>query len=418
MIEVRPFREYSYNQRKITNLSDVIAPPYDVIDEKERKNLGERSKYNFIHLTLPEIYNPDKDSSKFYEESSGLWNNWINNGDIVQSNVPKIFCFKETYDIGKDQYTTRYGFFVELGLSKGSDSNVLRHEKTHKAPRMDRVKLYQATKANLSPIFFIYQDDVNETDKFIKHFDNSDKIKATLSHRGKVALELSSTEDPLFIESFCNSFKNKHLLIADGHHRYEASRILNLDNKDKLLDSSAVLAYVVPSSSKGLLLQATHRGLNSFPNFSEQNFYDSLEKKFYLDKFSGKNDSYLQIYTKNKGLISIYPKSRTIDSLKKTLPKDVLTEVPVVLLQEIIFKEILGITEEEISEKKNLKYFQNYDDGIQLVSSGDLNVAFFLNPIELDDLFKVTLAGGVLPQKSTYFYPKVATGLVIRSMES
>ena len=114
---------------------------------------------------------------------------------------------------------------------------------------MDRVKLYQATKANLSPIFFIYQDDVNETDKFIKHFDNSDKIKATLSHRGKVALELSSTEDPLFIESFCNSFKNKHLLIADGHHRYEASRILNLDNKDKLLDSSAVLAYVVPSSS-------------------------------------------------------------------------------------------------------------------------------------------------------------------------
>ena len=82
------------------------------------------------------------------------------------------------------------------------------------------------------------------------------------------------------------------------------------------------------------------------------------------------------------------------------------------------FKEILGITEEEISEKKNLKYFQNYDDGIRLVSSGDLNVAFFLNPIELDDLFKVTLAGGVLPQKSTYFYPKVATGLVIRSMES
>ncbi|MFL3050408.1 MAG: DUF1015 family protein [Candidatus Neomarinimicrobiota bacterium] len=418
MIEVRPFREYRYNQKKISDLSDVIAPPYDVINEKERKILGERSKYNFINLTLPKIYEPDKDSSKFYEESSSLWNNWKNNGVIGQSEVPKIFCLKETYETGNDQYTTRFGFFVELSLSKESDSYVLRHEKTHKAPRMDRVKLYQATKANLSPIFFIYQDDVNETDKFLKHFDKSDKIKATLSHRGKVSLELSSTEDPLFIDSFCKSFKNRYLLIADGHHRYEASRILNIENKDKLLDSSAVLAYVVPSSSKGLLLNATHRGLDSFPNFSEENFYDSLEENFHLDTFSDKNDSYIKIYTKNKGLISIHPKSKTLDSLKKFLSKDVLTEVSVVVLQEIIFKEILGMTDEDISKKKNLKYFQNYEDGIKLVSSGDLNVAFFLNPIELDDLFKVTLAGGVLPQKSTYFYPKVATGLVIRSMES
>ncbi len=192
MIEVRPFREYRYNQKKISDLSDVIAPPYDVINEKERKILGERSKYNFINLTLPKIYEPDKDSSKFYEESSSLWNNWKNNGVIGQSEVPKIFCLKETYETGNDQYTTRFGFFVELSLSKESDSYVLRHEKTHKAPRMDRVKLYQATKANLSPIFFIYQDDVNETDKFLKHFDKSDKIKATLSHRGKVSLELSS----------------------------------------------------------------------------------------------------------------------------------------------------------------------------------------------------------------------------------
>jgi len=419
MIKIQPFQPYVFNEKKIPDLSKVIAPPYDIITSEERQIISERSKYNFINLTLPEIYNPHKGMSEFYKKASTLWKSWKKNDIVIQSDSPRVYCLKETYEIGNGNYKTRCGFLVELFLSKESDSYILRHEKTHKAPKMDRVKLYQSTKANLSPIFFIYQDDVNETENFLNHFNQSDKIEAELFHRGKVSLELSSTNDHLFIESFCKSFNNKHLLIADGHHRYEASRILNLENEDESLNSSAILAYVVPTSSKGLSLDATHRGLENYSNFDEENFINSLKKNFNLNtSLSDKNVSNIQIYTKTNGLISIYPKRKTIEHLKRKLSQTELAQVPVVILQEIIFKEILGFTDDAINKKKHIKYFQNSDDGLKQVSSGKLNVAFFLKPIKLDELFKVTLAGGVFPQKSTYFYPKVATGLVIRTMES
>ena len=413
MVDIRPFKGFSYAPSSVSDLSSVVAPPYDVISDQEREDFASKSPLNFNHITLPENYESGRSDPDFYEQAASQWISFKTNHTVEQSDSPNIWCLKETYDKNDGQPVTRFGFITELSLEGESDRFVLRHEKTHRAPQMDRMKLYEATRANLSPLFFIYQDDPNETKNFLEHFKTSESRRAELDHHGKVSLEFSSVDDEFWIENFCQSFKDKYVLIADGHHRYEASRIFHKKNIDEAIDSSAVMAYIVPASSPGLIVHATHRAVHGLADFDETEFLKSLKDRFTFD--APQNGSHqIEVVTPAKGRFTITPNEQTLEHLKKQHNSP---DFSVIILEEIVLREILGLSQSQKSSIGNLKYFQNSDSAFDSVNSGEWDAAFLLDPVPLNDLFSVTKSGGILPQKSTYFYPKVATGLVVRSME-
>ena len=416
MVDIRPFKGYSYAPSSVSDLSSVVAPPYDVISDQERYGFASKSPFNFIHITLPANYESGRSDPNFYEQAASQWNTFKTNHTVKQSDSPNIWCLKETYEKNDGQPVTRFGFIAELSLEDGSDHFVLRHEKTHKAPKMDRMKLYEATRANLSPLFFIYQDDPSETKHFLEHFKTAESRRAELEHHGKVSLEFSYMDDKVWIENFCQSFNEKYVLIADGHHRYEASRIFYKKNIDESIDNSAVMAYLVPASSPGLIVHATHRAVHGLTDFDETEFIRSLKDRFTIDSpQSGYRQ--IEVMTRVKGRFTVTANEKTLEHLRKHHNSLDFSEFTVFILEEIILREILGLSESQASSNGNLKYFQNADSAFDAVNSGEWDAAFLLDPVPLNDLFSLTKAGGILPQKSTYFYPKVATGLVVRSME-
>ena len=250
----------------------------------------------------------------------------------------------------------------------------------------------------------------------MEQFKTAESRTAEWDHHGKVYLELSSTENEDWIESFCQSFREKYVLIADGHHRYEASRIFHKKNIDDDLDTSAVMAYLVPASSPGLIVHATHRAVHGLVDFDETEFLKSLKDRFTFDApQSGSNQ--IEVVTPAKGRFTVTPNEQTLKRLRKQYKSFDFSDLTVIILEEIVLREILGLSQRQTSSNGNLKYFQNANSAFESVNSGEWNTAFLLDQVPLNDLFSVTKAGGILPQKSTYFYPKVPTGLVVRSME-
>ena len=415
MLKIGPFRGYYYNTNIIKNLSDVIAPPYDVVNKEEREVLANRSKFNFIKMTLPSNYDPSNSSNeKFYSEAKQRWNNWKKN-DIISLSEPSIWLLKESYVSKNNENLTRSGFMASLDVTNDSDKFVLRHERTHQAPKMDRVNLYKSTLSNLSPLFFIYQDDQEQTKEFINHFNKMNIKSAIFDHRGKVNLELLRSSDIDFIKKFSNSFEGKYALIADGHHRYAASRILDQENTSPNIDTSSLMGYLVPSSTPGLIVEATHRAIFKLNNFDEEVFINNINKFFAID--SDLTNSSFSIHTKLKGEIKLTPTQDTIKLVESIVKNEFLSKIPVVILEEIILKKITGMNSQNISHRTNLKYFQDKNLCSNELNNNNWNYAITVPPLSVDEIFKVTKSGAIFPQKSTYFYPKAPTGLVMRSME-
>ena len=415
MLKIGPFRGYYYNTNIIKNLSDVIAPPYDVVNKEEREVLANRSKFNFIKMTLPSNYDPSNSSNeKFYSEAKQRWNNWKKN-DIISLSEPSIWLLKESYVSKNNENLTRSGFIASLDVTNDSDKFVLRHERTHQAPKMDRVNLYKSTLSNLSPLFFIYQDDQEQTKEFINNFNKINIKSAIFNHRGKVNLELLRSSDIDFIKKFSNSFEGKYALIADGHHRYAASRILDQENTSPNIDTSSLMGYLVPSSTPGLIVEATHRAIFKLNNFDEELFINKINEFFAID--SDLTNSSFSIHTKLKGEIKLTPTQHTIKLVESIVKNEFLSKIPVVILEEIILKKITGMNSQDISHRTNLKYFQDKNLCSKELNNNNWNYAITVPPLSVDEIFKVTKSGAIFPQKSTYFYPKAPTGLVMRSME-
>ena len=416
MLKIGAFRGYYYNTNIVEDLTNVIAPPYDVVNNEERGILANRSKYNFIKMTLPSDYDPSNSSNEqFYSEAKKRWNIWKKN-NVITLSKPSVWLLNESYISKNNENLTRSGFMASLNVGDESDKFVLKHEKTHQAPKMDRVNLYKATLSNLSPLFFIYQDDLEQTKEFINHFNKMNVKSAIFNHRGKVNLELMKSSDIGFIKKFSDSFIDKYALIADGHHRYAASRILNQENTLSNIDTSSLMAYLVPSSTPGLVIEATHRAIHNLNGFDEEIFIQKINEFFALD--SDKiNSSSFSIHTKNKGEIKLTPTQQTLKFVESIVENQFLSKIPVVILEEIILKKINSMSSDDISHRKNLKYFQNKNMCSQELQNDNWNFAITVPPLSVDEIFKVTKSGAIFPQKSTYFYPKAPTGLVMRSME-
>lgn len=372
MVEIKAFRGYCYNTEKV-DLQDVITPPYDVVDNEMKNNLRKKSEFNFVNLILNESH----------DKSNELFNKWIKENILVKDEEDSIYVYNQEFNLENKKFK-RIGFICLLKVEE-LGNNILPHEKTFEKCINDRFELMVKTKSNLEQIFMIYQDKDKEIDKITipltgkkedLEFIDNDKCK----HR------IYKINDRETISKIISLMGDKKLLIADGHHRYKTA----LRYKEKY---GYVMATLVNSDNEGLVILPVNRVLD------EKIDINNLKEYFNIKETE-------DLVFSNKSFIVAAKNAKYMIELKKQT--EIKSDVEV--LHNLVFENILKISRENQKPPKVNFYKGNKETFDALNGS---NTAFFVNPPELDKLFKIVANNRVLPQKSTYFYPKMFSGLVI-----
>lgn len=425
MAEIKPFRGTLYSSDAIGgSYAAVMAPPYDVISESMREKLHQESPFNIIRLILGKASDGDDALSNVYTRAGQTLGEWQKEKVLVKDEKPCFYVYMQEYLVRGEKFR-RAGF---LGLMKieGEDM-VVPHEKTHSKPKEDRLNLITEVECNLSPIFTLYEDEGMEVKQVIDRCILEEDPAIDIEIDG-VTHKLWRLEDDEDMDRISSAMKSKKVFIADGHHRYEVARTYRdkkreEENYDGYADN--VLMYFAAMDPANLTVLATHRAIKKLPDLKESELIEKLSKYFEiiecrdLSDLMGRLDekaseSYYYGFFGGEKYVLLRPLSEVslrglIDPSKKEEWKD----LDVSVLHAAVFSKILSLKEAE----GTITYVKDAEDGVSLVGSGTHSCVFYMNPTKMDQLKKVAEAGEVMPQKSTYFYPKLLTGLVINKFE-
>jgi uncharacterized protein (DUF1015 family) len=432
LAKISPFRGLYYNSKKIDDLSLVATPPYDVISPDDERRYRERHPYNIIRIILPE----GKDGNDRYQEAARYLRLWEDEGILIRDKKPSFYPYQQIFESPSGEMTERNGFIALGKLEALGPGGILPHEKTSPKPVEDRLRLTEACSANLSQVFALYSDPEGKIDgqlamvwKTLPRYEFRDD--AGVIHR---FWQLSNQDIISHIE---NQMQNKTLIIADGHHRYTTA-LLYRDKMRAQYPSFSVrspfeytMLYFTPLEGRGLFILPTHRLVSSGVTFDRNIFYDNLNKYFLMSDFifsedeekkmrshffksldEKRNDAYtfgLYLGGENRYIRCNLKKEVKIKELLVEYP-EALRELDVTLLDGIILKKFLKISEE------NLVYLKERDEALEEVHRGRYAAAFLMNPPTVQQLKGVVNANEIMPRKTTFFYPKVATGLVLNKI--
>lgn len=378
---IKPFRGYRYNTQKV-NTQDVITPPYDVINDELKKTLSARSPYNFVNVLINE------DHSKANE----FLNDFIKKEIIVRDDSESLYIYEQKYTINDSSYT-RSGFISLLKIEEfGAD--VLPHEKVFDKYVNERYDLMENTRSDIGQIFFVYEDEKREIDGL---FDKQKTGKADLFFTDDDGCEhrVWRVSDENTINGVVAVMKEKQILVADGHHRYTTAVKYNKEHPEK----EYVMITLVNTFNEGLLILPTNRILNIQVNI------DDFKDHFHIEKLPK-----LEIDLEPKSFII----ANTEQSHKISLIDKQNNDLDIILLHGLIFKEILDLPDDKL-KYPNIEFIKGNEETIRGIKEG--KTAFFVNPPTLRETFAVSKSGNVLPQKSTFFYPKIFSGFVLNRWE-
>ncbi len=420
MPKIRPFKAVIYNQEAVKKLSSLVCPPYDVISPAEQEYYHNQSPYNFIHILLgKDIPGEDK-----YRRSSVLFKDWFKNKILIQQETPAIYFYAQQYSL-KGEKRTRTGFIALLDLDEKSAS-VFAHEYTRAAPKEDRQRLLKSVKANLSPIFAVFSDKdriVRRLEQYLK----DEQPFVDITDEAKINHKLWKIDSPDILSKIQNSMKDKNIFIADGHHRYEVACAYRDEMKKKTEgltgeeDFNYILAYFTSTESRDLTILPVHRLVKLGPKIEMHGFLTSLReyfdleevkdktKFFFLMEKGGRTEHVLGMYKDKKYWLLRLKNIKILDKMIADKPKEYRL-LDVAILNSLVLKKILGLN---LETNEEIMFSQNADDFIERVDKNKSYLAFLLNPVKIEQITSVALTGNRMPPKSTYFYPKVLSGLVI-----
>ena len=433
MVRIAPFRGILYNRKKIRDLSKVIAPPYDVIAPEEQERLYRKSPYNVVRLILNQEPDP-------YESVARLLAGWRAEEILLRDERPALYFLSHRFPDKEGRERERLGFIALTRLEDFSTGTIRPHEKTLDAPKEDRLRLMLACHANLSPIFALYSHPKQTINKALTEQVQGVPPHIEVKEDGGGACLLWRISDPEIIRLVRKEMEAQPLLIADGHHRYEAA----LNYRNRLRAEKAnwngrepfnyVMMYFANMNDAGLVIFPTHRLARSFRPIPFQKLEEELQRYFYLEPYpktpegqrwflralrSGgkkrhligasfrRDPRYLILRLKNK---------RIMQRLAKDLSGP-LRDLDVTTLHLLILEHILGLPQEEQVKGEAISYSQDEEKVLKAVDKEDYQAAFILNPPKPEEILTVTQNGEKMPQKTTYFYPKLITGLVINKMD-
>jgi uncharacterized protein (DUF1015 family) len=406
MARVFPFRPYRY-AASAGPLDRLVTQPYDKITPAMRERYLSLSPYNLVRIILGEPQPADGPDSNVYTRASAHLEDWIAGGILAQDPEPAFYAYFQEFPVpdvaGK---LVRKGFIGLGAVEDYSGGVVHRHEQTLKGPKQDRLDLLRHTHAHFGQIFMLYPDPALAIDKIL---DEAAALPPTAeaTDEYEVRHRVWRIADPATVERIGQLMADRKLLIADGHHRYETALAFSRENAG-LAGADRVMMTFVNMHSPGLRILATHRLVNGLAGFDPDALIARLgASEVTLERarslFSTSDSDRLRLGIVLAGRDGAY----LVDRARG--PED----LDVRFLHDEILAGVLGIGEQDVREEKYLKYVRGLDAAVERVRAGEAQVAFLLEPTTVEQVARVAFSGGVMPQKSTDFYPKLLSGLTI-----
>jgi uncharacterized protein (DUF1015 family) len=448
MAYIVPFRALRYDPKRVAP-SSVVTQPYDKITPESQERYYASNPYNLVRLILGKREPADNDQNNVYSRAAGFFRDWRRGGIFLQDPQPSIYAYSQRFHVpGTTKEAERRGF-IALGRVEDYSANVVfRHEQTLAKPKADRLDLLRATRSHFGQIFMLY-NDTGEIDSILSQQDTP--TTEVIDEYG-VLNRIWRVSDPSLVELVRSKMRDKKLIIADGHHRYETA--LNYRNERRASATQPVSApperaggvllraidteeapyelammTFVNMNSPGLVILPTHRVIHSLSAFSADTFPSATRTHFNVEEVdpsvdaarataiireAGHVGTAMLAVTASRVFLLHTPKAPTSMFPGLSVRQQFLD---VVQLHKVLLEGVLRLSEESIRNQQNLSYVRDAGEAISTVRSGAANIAFLINPCRVEQVRDIAFSGEVLPQKSTDFFPKLLSGLTIYALE-
>ncbi len=406
MPTVRGFKGIRYNPGKVEDFGAILAPPYDVISPGEQEEFHETHPLNVIRLILPKGEGDSK-----YERAAKIFRDWFLDDTLIQDAEPSIYPYYQDFEEGGKTFT-RKGFIARVKLEDFSTKKILPHEMTFPKHKLDRLKLNTACRANMSPVFSVYSDPEGSVEKLIDE-RLPEKPLFDVLYKDGIRNRLWKISDAETISFITGKMAEMSFLIADGHHRYETA--LEYRNIQRGIRDGAgeepfdyVMMFIARGEGEGLIINPTHRVVKNLGQYTSDSFLAKLADEFTVEKMPYKQGltdigyEEFTVVTRDPGYVY------RVSSPKTALPG--YAKLGVMLLHGIVFKKILN------EEESGIFYTKYPDEALELVRKGEYELAFILPELRASDIFEVVMTGERMPHKTTYFYPKILSGLTFNPL--
>lgn len=430
MAQIIPFRGYRYDTAKVGEISDVVTPPYDRIYPDVQASCYERHPYNIVRIVKGRQEPSDDERENPYTRAAALLREWIETGVLVRDELPSLYVYHQEYTFAGDRLT-RKGV---IALGKLEPEKVHGHEKTLRGPREDRLRLMRATEANFGHIFMLYRDSTCSADRVLAEAirDTPPVIEARDAEGN--AHRVWRVTDEGVIRQVQAALADKELYIADGHHRYETAVNFMRESEAKgwrpaspeSFDARMMTLFNV--AEPGMSIRPIHRLIHGVDGFEAEAFFAQTAEQFAVTRHpsfeamikathagSGRHtfgccagEIHATLQLKNAEVMdSVISEERSADYRR----------LDVSILHGAILDRLLGINARALEEQQNVTYTVDPRRGAAAVDSGDEQILFLLNATSAEEVIRVADHGEKMPQKSTDFYPKLLTGLVLTTMD-
>lgn len=427
MAEIKAFRALRYDTAAAGPIQTLACPPYDIISPGERQALVEKSPYNMVNLELPQGEHP-------YEDAAATLARWLEQGVLRRDMDEGIYIYEEEFLDKADHGEKRLlrGLICLVRLEDFSAGVILPHEETLSKAKEDRFALMRATHCNFSQIYSLYPDENHVTRRRLDALAQTCPPRHEFSD-GLVTHRLWVVNDPVAIQAIRQDFADRKLYIADGHHRYEtALRYRDTLRREQYFtgDADWVMMMLADMEDEGLVVFPTHRLLFDLPDFDGHKLMKACEQWFDIAVHADLAQTQAALddfYARGQHAVAFADgdlRWHTLCLRDESIMDDILPEkspasrhLDVAILHSLILERLLGIDKENMAAQKNLRYTRSADEVEESLRSGESACAFLLNPTRVSEIAAVARAGEKMPQKSTYFYPKIITGLVMNQMD-
>lgn len=425
MADIKAFRALRYDLSKAGDIGELTCAPYDIISEDQRLEYLRQNPYNIIRLELPKGEDP-------YAQAGETLRSWRKNGILKPDMDPGLYIYEMEFlaNVDRGESKKLRCLICRVRLEEFSAGIVLPHEETLSKAKQDRFDLMCAANCNFSSIYSLYQDPEHVTRGRLDNLASGSAPRYEFSD-GLVTHRLWVVNDPAAIEAIQEDFAGRKLYIADGHHRYETALNYRRHLKEQGIDcpgSDFVLMTLADMSDDGLVVFPTHRLVRGLEKFDSQQLLKACEEYFDISPVEDSIKAQTSLdygYIHGKHCFAFYDKEkwyiltlRDAGVMESLLPdkSSAYRELDVSLLHTLVLERLMGIDRENMANQINLTYTRSVEEAARSVVSGESNCCFLLNPTRVEEICSVASCGEKMPQKSTYFYPKLITGFVINDL--
>ena len=421
MAEVRPLHTLRYDLASVGGLDAVIAPPYDVIDAERRAALVARSPFNVVEVDLPE---PATGGGDPYLHATTLLESWRQEGILVREREPALWALAQDFAAPDGTRRTRQGFFARVRVEDYGAGRIRPHERTQPGPKEDRLRLTRATRTNLSPIFSLFDDPAGEVRSALEPI-TAQKPFATATDDEGVDNRLWRVGDQSAVEAVGRALADRELLIADGHHRYETARLYAQEIGGEG-EHRYVLMFLCALSDPGLAVFPTHRLLTGLDEPRQRAIREVAMRDFEVEQVDRSQIEpppdpgrvafgYMDSFHRQAYRLTLRGPTAAAAALPDR--SDAYRSLDTAVLEALVLRGALGLSEHDIADQRGVSYAKSTAAALDAVESGAVDAAFFMRATPIEQVQAVAAAGESMPPKSTFFYPKVPTGLVFSPLE-